>query len=84
MVGAKSPDCSLRPKIRLTRAEVAAALDRLAQHVRAVRSHEGRDFHSVDQRIEAGARFRLGANGIDAGVGAATVGQFLASACRHQ
>ena len=39
-------------------AEVAAAMDRLAQHVRSVRSDEGRDLHPIEHRIERSRSLR--------------------------
>lgn len=59
------------------RAEISAALDRLSKNVRPVRSHEGRDLDPVDHRANAGSGFRLGANGVDAGIRAAPAGQLL-------
>ena len=56
-------------------AEVAAAMDRLAQHVRPVGAHEGGDLDAVPARVETGAWLRLGADGVDAGIGAAALGQ---------
>jgi hypothetical protein len=49
-------------------------MDRLTQHVRPVGAHEGRDLDAVPARHQAGRWFGLGADGIDAGVGAATLG----------
>ena len=57
--------------------EVAAAVDRLPQNMRTVGSHERRDLDTVDYGVEAGADVWLRADGIDAGVGTAAVGQFL-------
>ena len=36
--------------------EVAAAMDRLAQHMRPVRAHEGRDLDPIKHGVEAGRR----------------------------
>jgi hypothetical protein len=58
-------------------AEVAAAMDCLAQHVRPVRSEINRRLHPIEHRIGARGRFGLGSNRVDAGVGAASVGQLL-------
>ena len=58
-------------------AEVAAAVDRLSQDVRTVRSHERRDLDAVDDGVEAGAGVRLRADRVDAGVRTAPIGQFL-------
>ena len=47
----------------------------LAQHMRPICSHEGGDFHPVDNRVEAGHRVRLRADRIDTGVGSSAGGQ---------
>ncbi len=59
------------------RAEIARAVDCLTQDMRPVGAHEGRDLYPVDHRVEAGIGERLGTDGIDAGVCAAALGQFL-------
>jgi len=50
--------------------EVAAALDRLAQHMRPVGAQHGGDLHAVDDQ-DGGRRVRLGADCVDEGIGAA-------------
>ena len=52
-------------------------MDRLTQHMRPVRAHEGGDLDPVPARVEAGARIGFGADRIDAGIRAAAVRQFL-------
>src|SRR5690606_38308822 len=59
------------------RAKVARAVNSLTQHMRSVRAHKGRHLYPVDHSVEAGIGQRLGANRIDAGVGAATLREFL-------
>jgi hypothetical protein len=51
----------------------------LTQNVWAVRSHERRDLDAIHDSIEAGCDIRFSSDGIDAGIGAATIGQFLDS-----
>jgi hypothetical protein len=60
-------------------AEVAAAMNRMAQHVRPVGTHEGRDLDAVEDGIGARRGLGLGAHGIDAGIGAPAAGQVLNS-----
>ena len=57
--------------------EVAAALDRLSQHVRAIRSEERRDLDAVQHGIGGRGGRGLRSDGVDAGVGAAAMGQLL-------
>src|SRR4051794_24240999 len=57
--------------------EVAAAMDSLAQDMRAVGPHEGRDLHAVDDGIEARRGVRLRADRIDAGIRAAAIRHVL-------
>ena len=56
-------------------AEVAAAMDCLAQHVRPVGAHEGRDLDPVPTGVEARGRLGLGADRVDARIGAAALRQ---------
>src|SRR5215210_3488107 len=46
-------------------AEVAAAMNRLPQHMRPIRAHEGRHLDAINYRIEAGRRVGLGADRSD-------------------
>ena len=58
------------PKLRVV-------VDRLTQHMRTVRSQERRDLRAVQHGIKAGGGVRLGADGVDAGIGTAARGQLL-------
>ena len=52
-------------------------MNRLAEHVRPIGAQEHRDLRAVQHGIEARRGMRFGADGIDAGIGTASVGQFL-------
>ena len=52
-------------------------MDRLPQHVRAIGPHESSHLDAIHHRIEARSGLGFGADGIDAGVRAAAVGQLL-------
>src|SRR6185312_14365276 len=54
--------------------EVATAMNCLTQYVRSVRPHECRDLHAIDNGIRARESVGLGADRVDAGIGASTVG----------
>jgi len=52
-------------------------MDGLAQHVRAVSAHKCSDLDAIDDGVEPGTDIGLSADGVDAGIRAATVGQVL-------
>src|SRR5947209_2617696 len=56
-------------------AEIAAAMDRLAQDMRPVGAHKGCDLGTVPDGVEACQGFGLGADRVDASVGAAPLCQ---------
>src|SRR4051812_19549373 len=59
------------------RAEVAAAMSRMTQHMRPIGPHKSGDFHAIEDRIGAREGVGLRTDGVDASVGASTVGEFL-------
>lgn len=59
------------------RPEVAAAVNRLTQHVRTVAAEICGSLHLVDDGIEACRRMRFSADSVDASICAAPIGEVL-------